>query len=63
MERMMNIDNPIGQLRQELARLDCLDTQHALQIGKLAVSKGESPQRIAANIMRHWPALFAAQQN
>lgn len=59
----MNIDNPIGQLRQELARLDCLDTQHAIQIGKLAVSKGESPQRIAASILRHWPNLFVARRD
>jgi hypothetical protein len=59
----MNIDNPIGQLRQELARLDCLDPQHALQIGKLAVTRGENPQRIAASIMRHWPGLFVARQD
>jgi hypothetical protein len=59
----MSIDNPIGQLRQELARLDCLDTQHAIQIGKLAVCKGESPQSIAASILRHWPSLFVARQD
>lgn len=60
---MMSIDNPIDQLRQELVRLDCVDPQHAIQIGKVAVSRGESPQRIAASILRHWPRLFAAPQD
>lgn len=59
----MNIDNPVGQLREELSRLDCLDPQHAIQIGKLAVTRGESPERIAASIKRHWPSLFVARQD